>query len=73
LSGQPLAGRSNEIIAYITRQTNGRLPVIGAGGVRTAADVQAKVDAGACLAQLYTGLIYEGPGMAGRILRQLEK
>lgn len=73
LSGQPLAGRSNEIIAYITRQTNGRLPVIGVGGVRTAADVQAKLDAGACLAQLYTGLIYEGPGIAGRILRQLEK
>jgi dihydroorotate dehydrogenase len=73
LSGQPLAGRSNEIIAYITRQTNGWLPVIGVGGVRTAADVQAKLDAGACLAQLYTGLIYEGPGIAGRILRQLEK
>ncbi|MCL4871617.1 MAG: quinone-dependent dihydroorotate dehydrogenase [Anaerolineae bacterium] len=71
LSGLPLRERSNAIIAYIARQTNGQLPIIGIGGIRTAADVQAKLDAGASLVQLYTGLIYEGPGIAGRILRQL--
>jgi len=71
LSGRPLAQRSNEVIAYIRRQTNGNLPIVGVGGVRTAADVRAKVEAGADLIQLYTGLIYEGPRLAGRILRGL--
>ena len=71
MSGWPLRQRSNEIIAYIHRQTVGQLPIIGVGGVRTADDVRAKLDAGASLVQLYTGLIYEGPGMAGRILREL--
>jgi dihydroorotate dehydrogenase len=73
LSGRPLAQRSNEIITYIHRQSGGRLPVIGVGGVLTAGDVQAKLDAGASLVQLYTGLVYEGPGVAGRILRALAK
>jgi dihydroorotate dehydrogenase len=71
LSGRPLADRSNEVIAYIVHQTGGRIPVVGVGGVRTAADVRAKLDAGASLAQLYTALVYEGPGIAGRILRGL--
>jgi dihydroorotate dehydrogenase len=71
LSGRPLRGRSNEIIAYISRQTNGRLPIIGVGGVFDAAGVQAKLDAGASLVQLYTALVYEGPGLPGRILRAL--
>ncbi len=71
LSGRPLRQRSNEIIVYIHRQTGGQLPIIGVGGVQTTDDVRAKLDAGASLVQLYTGLIYEGPGIAGRILRQL--
>lgn len=71
LSGLPLRQQSNEIIAHIFKQTNGRLPIIGVGGVRSAADVQAKLDAGASLVQLYTGLIYEGPGLPGRLLRGL--
>ncbi len=73
LSGRPLAQRSNEVIAYIRRQTNGNLPIVGVGGVRTAADVRAKLEAGADLIQLYTGLIYEGPRLAGRILRGLHR
>ncbi len=71
MSGRPLRQRSNAIIAYIHRQTGGQLPIIGVGGVRTTDDVRAKLNAGASLVQLYTGLIYEGPGMAGRILREL--
>ena len=71
LSGRPLATRSTEIIAYIARQTGGRLPIICVGGVQTAVDAQAKLDAGASLVQLYTGLVYGGPGIAGTILRQL--
>lgn len=73
LSGAPLAARSNELIAYVSRQTAGRLPIIGVGGVFSAADVRAKLDAGAELVQVYTGLVYEGPAMAGRILRELER
>jgi dihydroorotate dehydrogenase len=71
LSGRPLAKKSNEIIAYISRRMNGTLPIIGVGGIFCASDVQAKIDAGASLVQVYTGLVYEGPGLAGRILRDL--
>lgn len=71
LSGVPLQRQSNAIIRHISQQTNGRLPIIGVGGVRTAADVKAKLGAGASLVQLYTALIYEGPGLPGRLLRSL--
>lgn len=71
LSGRPLRQRSQEIVAAIARQTGGQLPIIGVGGVRTAVDVLDMLDAGASLVQLYTGLVYEGPGLAGRILRFL--
>jgi dihydroorotate dehydrogenase len=71
LSGRPLRERSNEIIGYIAKQAGGKLPVIGVGGVFNTADVQAKLEAGAALVQVYTGLVYEGPGMAGRVLREL--
>lgn len=71
LSGRPLRQRSTEIIRYIHRQTGGQLPIIGVGGVQTSDDVRAKLDAGASLVQLYTGLIYEGPGLAGRIMREI--
>ena len=71
LSGVPLRSRSNEVIAKIHRFTEGTLPVIGVGGVRDARDVRAKLEAGAVLVQMYTGLVYEGPRVAGRILRRL--
>jgi dihydroorotate dehydrogenase len=73
LSGSPLTLRSTEIITHISRQTNGRLPIIGVGGIQNAADVQAKIDAGASLVQLYTALVYEGPRLPGHILRELSK
>ena len=73
LSGLPLCQPSTELIQHIYRQTNGRLPIIGVGGIRTVADVQAKLDAGASLVQLYTSLVYEGPGLPGRLLRGLAK
>lgn len=71
LSGRPLAAPSTALIARIHRETAGRLPIIGAGGVFTADDVRAKLDAGASLVQIYTGFVYEGPALAGRILRRL--
>jgi len=67
LSGAPLQSRSNEVIALIYRLTKGKLPIIGVGGVFTAEDAWEKICAGASLIQLYTGFIYEGPGVARRI------
>ena len=67
LSGAPLANRSNEVIALIHRLTRGTLPIVGVGGVFTANDAWEKICAGASLIQLYTGFIYEGPGVAKRI------
>ena len=71
LSGRPLTELSTEIIKYIHKQTNGDLPIIGVGGIATADDVKAKIDAGATLVQLYTALIYEGPALPATILRGL--
>lgn len=71
LSGRPLARRCTEVISYINRQTAGRLPIIGVGGIETASDARVKLDAGAVLIQVYTGFIYQGPRMASRILRGL--
>ena len=67
LSGAPLQSRSNEVISLIYKLTRGRLPIIGAGGVFTAEDAWEKIRAGASLIQLYTGFIYEGPGIVHRI------
>lgn len=73
LSGAPLGKRSLEVTRYICRQVGGRLPVVSVGGVATADDVRARLDAGACLVQAYTALVYEGPTLPGRILRGLGK
>lgn len=71
LSGSPLARRSNEVIRYIHEQVGQSLVLIGVGGVFSAEDVREKFASGASLVQLYTGLVYEGPRIAGRILRSL--
>ena len=67
LSGLPLKSRSTEVIRHIFRQTHGRLPIIGVGGIFTAADAWEKIAAGASLVQVYTGLVYEGPCIAKEI------
>jgi dihydroorotate dehydrogenase len=71
LSGAPLRERSTEIVRYIHRITQGRLPIIGVGGVSDALDAREKLDAGASLVQVYTGLVYRGPGIVRDILRGL--
>ncbi|MFN2453648.1 MAG: quinone-dependent dihydroorotate dehydrogenase [Pyrinomonadaceae bacterium] len=71
LSGAPLRARSTEIIAAIYRLTDGQLPIVGVGGIFTAADAWEKICAGASLLQLYTGLIYEGIGVVRRINDEL--
>jgi dihydroorotate dehydrogenase len=71
LSGRPLFARSTELLREVYRLTEGRLPLIGVGGIASGADAYAKLRAGASLVQLYTALIYHGPGLVGRIKRDL--
>ncbi len=73
MSGAPLHERSLDVVRQVHELANGRLEIIGVGGVRTAADVQNMLDAGASVVQMYTGLVYEGPRAAGRILRDLNE
>jgi len=70
LSGAPLRDASTEMIRKLARLLEGRLPIIGAGGVMSAADARAKLAAGASLVQIYTGFIYRGPELVGEILRE---
>jgi dihydroorotate dehydrogenase len=67
LSGKPLRDRSTEVIRAVYRQTGGQLPIIGSGGIFTAQDAYDKIRAGASLVEIYTALIYKGPG----VLREL--
>jgi dihydroorotate dehydrogenase len=73
LSGRPVSKKSTEVIKYIAEKTEGRLPIIAAGGVFTAEDAVEKLNAGASLVQVYTGFIYEGPFMAVRINKALKR
>ena len=69
LSGRPLTLRSTEVIRYLAQKSNHSFPIIGVGGIHSAEDAKAKMDAGASLVQLYTGFIYEGPGLIKRICK----
>jgi dihydroorotate dehydrogenase len=71
LSGAPLRDLSTDMIRRISQRTQARLPIVGVGGVSSAADARAKLDAGACLVQLYSGLIYQGPRLVREINRTL--
>lgn len=71
LSGRPLFDRSTEVLAELYRLTKGHIPLIGVGGVSSGADAYAKIRAGASLVQLYTAMIYHGPWVVLKILKQL--
>ena len=71
LSGAPLKKRSTEIVKYIFEKTNGSIPIIASGGISTGADAKEKLDAGAVLVQVWTGFIYEGPGIVKKILKNI--
>lgn len=71
MSGSPLKDRSTEIIQYIAQKTNGKIPIIGVGGIISAKDAEEKLKAGATLVQVYTGFIYEGPLIAKHINKSL--
>ena len=71
LSGVPLRARSTEVIRHLYRQSRGRVPIIGVGGIFNAADAWEKITAGASLVQVYTGMVFEGPGIARSIVAGL--
>ncbi len=71
VSGRPLFKRSTAMLARVYRATAGKIPLIGIGGIDSADAALAKIEAGATLLQLYTGLIYEGPALIGRIKARL--
>jgi dihydroorotate dehydrogenase len=73
LSGKPLRERSTEIVRYISEKTNHQLPIIAVGGIFNADDAIEKIKAGASLVQVYTGFIYQGPGIAKQICKALIK
>jgi len=67
LSGKPLSQRSTDVIRYLSKKSNNAFPIIGVGGIHTPEDALEKIEAGASLVQLYTGFVYEGPGVVKRI------
>jgi dihydroorotate dehydrogenase len=73
LSGLPLKQKATTMIANLYQLTNGRIPLVGVGGIFTAADAWEKISAGASLVQLYTGFIYQGPAVARDINRGVDE
>lgn len=67
VSGKAVKSRSTEVIRFLHEKSQGAFPIIGVGGIQTAEDAIEKLEAGAALVQVYTGFIYEGPGMIKRI------
>jgi len=65
LSGAPLRQKSTDVIGALCRELKGELPVIGVGGILSGADAVEKIRAGAVLVQVYSGLVYRGPGLVG--------
>ena len=73
LSGRPLTMRADEVLAQVVKKVDGRIPVVGVGGIMSPEDAQRKLDLGAKLVQVYTGLVYTGPGLVKDIVKKLRK
>jgi dihydroorotate dehydrogenase len=73
LSGAPLKQRATAVVRFLYRHCQGQLPIVGVGGIATAADAWERITAGASLLQVYTGWVYEGPMMVRRVLTGLAK
>jgi dihydroorotate dehydrogenase len=71
LSGKPLTGMSDAILAQIVKKVGGRIPVVGVGGIMNPDDAKRKLDLGAALVQVYTGMIYAGPGLVKEIVKKI--
>ena len=73
LSGAPVRSRSTEVIAYLHKKSNGAFPIVGVGGINNAESAKEKMDAGASLVQVYSGFVYQGPGLVRAINKGLVK
>lgn len=73
LSGRPLFARSTRVLARLFHETGGEMPLVGVGGVASAADAYAKIKAGAIAVQLYTAMTYSGISLAARIARGVDE
>jgi len=73
LSGKPISKMATEVIRYLHNNSNGTFPIIGVGGIHSAKDALDKLEAGACLVQVFTGFIYEGPGLIKKINKEILK
>ncbi len=71
LSGKPLMEKSTACLAAMYQYCGGSIPIIGCGGVASGADAYAKIKAGASLVQLYSAMVFQGPGLVKRIKREL--
>lgn len=71
LSGEPLRNQSTQLIAQMYKLTKGKIPIIGVGGIASGADAYEKIEAGASFVQIYTALVYEGPGLVNQIKAEL--
>jgi len=71
LSGRPLKARSEAVLRQIVQRVDGKLPVVSAGGIMCADDAKRRLDLGATLIQVYTGLVYRGPGLVKEIVKAL--
>lgn len=72
MSGAPVHQKNLDLVRYVHKQSDGKLPIIGVGGIMSPEDAQEMLDAGASLVEIYTGFIYEGPSLVKRIIRHLE-
>jgi len=70
LSGSPLRLRSEAVLCQIVKRVDGKIPVVSVGGIMSPDDAKRRLDLGAALIQIYTGLIYEGPGLVKKLLEQ---
>ena len=72
MSGAPLHQKNLELVRYVHVKSEGKLPIIGVGGIMTPQQAKAMLDAGASLVEIYTGFIYEGPALIKNIIKYLE-
>lgn len=68
LSGSPLRARSEAVLCHLVKRVNGKIPIVSVGGIMTPEDAKKRLDLGAALIQIYTGLVYQGPGLIKKIL-----
>lgn len=71
LSGTPLRLKSEAVLRQVVKRVDGKIPIVSVGGIMNPADAKRRLDLGATLIQLYTGLIYQGPGLVKKIIREL--